>query len=201
MAQDPIVIGQLSDLKDLPEYRNVILNGRLDFTKTVYQRYPILDGLVGYYALTPLVLHDGSAVIVNEGFVERDTVDSNRFVRAGQSLPSAFQGYVRDFEPTAKVPGTTKSQPPSPTVGGADLEDLTKLDQPYVLGAKWMQLKTLADGTTVDGELKTLPEPDLGEGPHNSYMLQWIAFAILAVVGWSAVLWRTASEEGEREKG
>ena len=46
------------------------------------------------------------------------------------------------------------------------------------------------------------PAPELSRGPHLSYALQWFAFAVIALVGYAALLRRALREQGaEHEKG
>jgi cytochrome oxidase assembly protein ShyY1 len=33
-------------------------------------------------------------------------------------------------------------------------------------------------------EIRTLPEPEVTEGAHRSYALQWMFFEIMTVIGW-----------------
>ena len=33
-------------------------------------------------------------------------------------------------------------------------------------------------------EIRELPAPEITEGPHRSYAVQWILFAIMTVIGW-----------------
>lgn len=53
------------------EYRHVTATGRLRHDLEV-QVYALLDDGPGYWVLTPLVLPDGAAIIVNRGFVPLD---------------------------------------------------------------------------------------------------------------------------------
>ena len=40
-----------------------------------------------------------------------------------------------------------------------------------------------------------LPTPDLGEGPHLSYAVQWFIFTLIGLVGYPLVLARVAQDD------
>jgi len=45
--------------------------------------------------------------------------------------------------------------------------------------------------------LTPIPLPELDEGPHLSYAIQWFTFSALAVIGWVLVVRKTARGEPE----
>jgi cytochrome oxidase assembly protein ShyY1 len=57
-----------------------------------------------------------------------------------------------------------------------------------------VQLKTSAPGD--DPSLAPIPLPELGDGPHLSYAVQWFLFAAVAAVGYVLLLRREAASAG-----
>jgi len=63
---------------------------------------------------------------------------------------------------------------------------------PYGLSDGYLNLRT-QDPAAKDA-LALEPKPELGQGPHFFYALQWWFFALLATVGWFWFAWAEAKE-------
>ena len=63
---------------------------------------------------------------------------------------------------------------------------------PYDLTNGYLNLRTESPKSTTP--LAAEPKPELGQGPHFFYALQWWFFALLAVVGWFWFAWAEAKE-------
>lgn len=189
MAAPALQLTATADVRELAEYRSVKITGEWDYAHTTYVRYPIQDGIPGYYVLVPFVVDDG-AFVVQSGFVSREEGDRSSVPDAGESETVTIEGWVRDYDTTSKAVGRNGGVPAIPTVGAVDSTQLREVMKPRQLADKWIQLTSAA----ASSEQTSVPGPDLSDGPHEGYMLQWIAFTILAIVGWAAVLWKTADE-------
>lgn len=127
-----------------------------------------LDGRAGDHLLTPLRLSDGSAVLVDRGWVptgrRAPAVDQEVRVR-GLLLPAEST----DGEPPAG--GRVTSVDP---VGIA-------LTLPYELSPVYLLLQ----GQEPQPGSLPIPvrTPELSDGPHLGYAIQWFSFAGVAVVG------------------
>ena len=66
---------------------------------------------------------------------------------------------------------------------------------PYPLVEAYVELTSVTPPHPGDLPLP-LPEPDLGEGPHLSYAVQWFSFAAIGIVGYFFLLRRAARDEG-----
>src|SRR5690606_32958961 len=72
--------------------------------------------------------------------------------------------------------------------------DLAALRQqfPYPLASFFVQaLPTDAGAGTLP---RPLPPPELDDGPHLGYAIQWFAFATIAVVGWASLVLRRSAQ-------
>ncbi len=168
-------------------YRRVVARGRFDPDGEVRVRNRSLNGRPGEHVVTPLLLDDGTAVAVNRGFVAR-SIDA----------PGAPDGEV---EVTGLLQDTQERQgigPTDPTDGRLEALnrlDLARLQAQYDadLLPLWVQLATIEPAS---GDLPIpLPAPELSEGSHLSYAVQWFLFAGIGIVGWPVLVSRVAREQ------
>ncbi len=157
------------------EWMRVTATGTYDDAATVVVRYQTRDGESGVDLVTPLVTSDGTALLVDRGWVATGNTGATP-----SSLPAAPPGQV-------EVVGFVRADA---TGRGTSVDDASTraissqaigatLDHPVYSGFVDAETETPAPATAVvRAEL-----PDLGEGPHLFYGLQWWFFAALAVFG------------------
>lgn len=157
------------------EWRLVTATGAYAADDTVIVRYRTRDGRSGVDAVVPLVTADGTALLVDRGWLATD----NQGADAGD-VPSppggevTVEGWVRadaTGDSTAVSDGSTRAIS-SATIGPA-------LGRPVYGG--FVELKA-EDGRPADG-LEPVELPELDNGPHFFYGIQWWFFGVLAVVG------------------
>jgi surfeit locus 1 family protein len=132
------------------------------------------EGAPGVALLTPLRLADGSAVFIDRGFASSPDaahVDAARY-REGD---------------TARVTGLVL---PAPRDRGDVNPGVLRDSLPYPILPIIVQMNDTSAARPVG--LRRWPSPALDNGPHVSYAIQWFCFALIAVVGSAAVLWRQA---------
>lgn len=172
--------------------RRVEVTGRYDPGAEVLVRSRSLNGQAGYHVLTPLIEKDDLAVLINRGWVPGpDTVrtpPSGTVTVTGLILTTQRRGSIG---PTDPADGVVREISRS-DVERVQLQYSADL-YPVIVQAE----KTLRAGEQVPaGELDmpiVLPPPTPDEANHLSYALQWFAFTAIAIVGWLALLKRTAS--------
>jgi surfeit locus 1 family protein len=197
LAAPPRPLDRLLDEGEALAYRRAIATGRYDTRYEVILYGRTLDGRAGNHVLTPLVLADGSAIVVDRGWVpfEMDTPP------VAAAAPPA--GRVEVEGPLfAGQPGGAGDVAPGEdrvtTVRSADLEAIAR-DVPYELVPWLLQLRSQSPPA---GDLPVpAPLPDLTEGSHLNYALQWFAFAAIAAVGYVVLMRREMGDHGSRERG
>ena len=155
----------------------VIAQGTYDVEHQLLVRSRPRDGQVGFEVLTPLRLVDGRVFIVNRGWIP-----SGETTAETSAVPAPPQG---DVSVVARL------KPSEPALAGRDATsgtvatiELGLIDE--ILGG---DVITGAYGLLVSEtpDVSPMPSaairPELDEGPHLSYALQWILFAILGFVG------------------
>jgi len=178
-ARDP---GSLS-------YRRVDVAGRYDDRREVVLVGRESDLGPGNHLLTPLVMPDGSAVLVDRGWVpyQLDTPP------VPEAVPPGGAVVVTGVLLPSEVPVSSES---GPRVGQPLVADLTKVDigriaeqLPYGVPPVYLLLQRQSPKQS--GQL---PQPaslaPLSEGPHFSYMIQWFLFASIGIIGYPIVLRR-----------
>ena len=162
-------------------YRRAWAEGRYDPRHEVLLFGRALDGRPGSHVLTPLLLPDGRALVVDRGWVPLDVEEAP----VDRAAPPA--GEVR-VEGILLPP---ESEDPAALAGTRmDRVSLTALSRrlPYALLPLYLELRRQEPPP---GPLpRPAPPPELSEGPHLSYAVQWFLFAGVAVGVYVALLRR-----------
>lgn len=179
------------------EYRRVVATGVYATGEEVLQRSRAYRGQNGFHVLTPLVLADGGAVLVRRGWIpyELDTPP------VPEAAPPA--GEVRATGFLQRSDEQRDLGPTDPTEGELDVvfrADVPRLDRQVEQELFPMVLALDEQKPPQPGRLPVPAAlPDLDEGNHLSYALQWFSFAAIAVIGYAAVLWKRSREEEEED--
>jgi len=185
-ALPPLVLAGAVPL-DSARDRRVRARGRYDYAHERFWRPRSYEGIPGVDLVTPLRLRDGSAVLVDRGWAPSPDayhVDQAAY-REGDS--AAVTGIAMraprsrgDVDPAAL--GDSLPYPLLPFVV-QQLPSTTPLDAPPPPGlVRW-------------------PMPELSNGPHLSYAVQWFSFAAISVIGSLALVRQRAVRGGIRGSG
>jgi surfeit locus 1 family protein len=179
-------------------YRRVTVEGRYEGVSEVLVRNRSLDGQPGSHVLTPLRMKDGRGVLIDRGWIPLDLDEEEEEAMGppvlvdvrvtGVLFPSEKKGA---FGPTIPPGGRLTA------VARIDVERLAKqLEYPVVP----LYLRLGSQTPPQSGELPVPPgPPDLSEGPHLSYAVQWFLFATVAAAVYAALLRREMKRPKPRE--
>lgn len=159
---------------DAARYRTVTVTGTYEPGETVVIYNRSQDGVPGAWLLTPMVLESGDRVAVIRGFVSGD--------------PQRLEGDAAYDPPSGGVTVTGTVVSPTGLDGTAPQDVDPVLERPDTLPGLVMAQES--EPPESSPELVTVPLPDLTEGPHLSYAVQWFIFSTIAAVGYPIVLWR-----------
>jgi len=152
---------------DSLSYRRVRVSGAFDYEHERMWRPRMREEMPGVDLVTPLRLADGSAVLVDRGWVP--SADGYHVVEA----------LYREAD-SVTITGLAVHAPRSR--GDVDPQAL-KDSLPYRLIPIVVQ-QLPADAGGRDPEYpQRWPVPELNDGPHLSYAIQWFSFAVITVVG------------------
>jgi len=196
---EPITLsGQTTEDLTKMEYRSVTVSGSYDFENQIALRNRYHNNEYGYHLLTPLILDDGSAVLVERGWIPADRnntpADWRQYDQPGRVT---VQGQIRLGQTKPDVGGV-----PDPTL----TPDQTRLDfwnivnleriqkqMPYPLLNVFVQPDV--DTNDTQPPIPYQPEIELTEGPHFGYALQWFTFATILVAGYPFYLRKQLEEK------
>lgn len=159
------------------QWRAITFVGTYDVENQVVARNRPLNGQPGYEVLTPLRLDDGTAVIIDRGWLPIGNIEAGR----PDAIPAPPTGRV---EVTARMkPGepAVNRDAPEGQVASIDLSAIAdRLDYPLqdaAYGALALERPAAVEMPIAP------PKPSIDEGAHLSYSLQWFAFGVLAFIG------------------
>jgi cytochrome oxidase assembly protein ShyY1 len=166
------------------EFRRVRVSGTFDASREFLVRFRTRDGSPGYEVVTPLTT-TGGTVLVDRGWIPLGLGD--RWPVAEAAAPDGAVTVEGLLAPPEGGGVRLERVAGRPAVVGAinpiALRQLTA-------GAPIYRLHLLADEGASTAAAFPVPvgPPDLGEGPHFSYAVQWFCFATVGVVGWVLLL-------------
>ncbi len=163
------------------EWRRVSAAGTYDRDETVIVRYQTRDGRSGVDAVVPLVTGSGTALLVNRGWAPTDNVGTTTTdVPAPPSGEVSVVGWVR-----ADATGDSAQVADRSTRAVSSAEIGRTLEAPVFRGFVELQ----SESPKPAEPMVRAETPDLGEGPHFFYGLQWWFFAALAIFGFGYLAW------------
>jgi cytochrome oxidase assembly protein ShyY1 len=126
---------------------------------------------------------DGPALLIDRGYVPFDRATTAPPVPDGQVrltgvLRAPEAGEAGDAEQVARIVPTELAE---------------RLGRP--LDDVYLQVRR-QQPTPAPGAPRPTPLPELTEGSHLSYAVQWFSFAAIALIGYPVLVWRTARQPG-----
>lgn len=176
LAEPPLAL-QSADATALSQQadQRASATGTFDFKQQVTIISQLWEGKAGIYLVAPLIFEDGRAVLVNRGWVPASHADGD-LSQYNQAGSVTLTGRL------TLAPTNTQAS----SAGESAYYDISlpKLQarMPYDL------LPVLLVESPEGYAIATLPqriatEPDISDGPHLGYAIQWFIFAVIAVIG------------------
>jgi cytochrome oxidase assembly protein ShyY1 len=174
----PKKIDSTSQLSNMKQWEKIELTGNYlnDQSKLVRKQY--LENSLGFWVITPLKIENGENILVNRGWIPIGTSASTN-----QIIPPApvgivnLEGYLQPYNESIAQP---KDLP---------LNQVNTIDHKYfgidVASDFYVQLEK---SSPMENQVAIIPLPELTNGPHLSYAIQWILFALLLPIGWYVLL-------------
>jgi cytochrome oxidase assembly protein ShyY1 len=160
------------------DWRTAVVTGRYDASKQIVVRYRNVNDRPGFEIVTPLILTDGTALLVDRGFLARQS--SELAPTAIPAVPSGevtVTGRLRRSEHGGHTSGGT------PVDGTARLINGPEYSGPLGLKLYDGYLAVDQQQPAADPAFGKFPGPEIDDGPHFFYALQWFFFALMAIGG------------------
>ena len=178
LSSEPINLTDLSQLSDLKDWQKVSIKGEFMDSDAKLLRRQYLESSLGFWVITPLKLDNDKVILVNRGWIPIAESSTSQ-----QEIPPSPQGDVTiiGYVQTLK---DTRSEPEDLPLNQINHLNSTNFSsQP--LSTNYLQLASM---TPMDNQVAIIPLPELSNGPHFSYAIQWILFALMLPIGWYVLL-------------
>lgn len=178
--QDPVSLSELvtpgAPLDGAHEWRQVALRGAYAVDEQLLVRNRPHGGTRAFEVVVPFHLDDGRVLIINRGWVAPGAGDTPDEVAA--PAPGTLDVVVR-LRPGEPLPQSGRSAPEGqvPTI---HLPSIAEVTGPQTLTMAYGQI--VSESPAADVSLGTYDRPTEDPGPHLSYAIQWILFAIMGFV-------------------
>lgn len=197
--QDLVGIDDEFDAASANEYRLVRAVGVYQPEDQVLIRNRTYQGTAGFWALTPMRLESGWVVAINRGWIPHGV--GTGALAADFAPASGVVEVIGLVRSTVTAAGIQQADPSDGVLTEMARPDLARLSQQLdaELLPAYVQLQSQ---TPSGGDLPiAAPPPELGEGSHLAYAVQWFVFATIASVGYPLVLRRLGRPGIEQKVG
>lgn len=178
------------DLESL-QYRRTLLTGEFVPEDEVLIRSQVYRNNAGFHVITPLELSDGSAVMVNRGWVPLilDQVPVTQAPPPGGEV--TLEGWIElSHERGALGP----VDPAAGRLSTLNRVDLDRIQQQIDYEIAPVYVVALEEA----GEELPIPVPPPtfdDQGPHLGYAIQWFGFALVGIIGYGFLLRRARGHD------
>lgn len=174
-------VGTIID--DSNEWTRVILRGTYDEDRAVSVKFTTRDAAPGVDVVVPLRLDDGTAILVDRGWMETQNSNQRPDLPAPPSGEVTVEGWLR---PDNKAGGDAV-RVFDRQVRAIDSSGLAEY-VPYELRDGYVNAQ--GESPEAATALAVEPEPELGQGVHFFYALQWWFFGLIGLTGyvWFAII-------------
>jgi surfeit locus 1 family protein len=174
---------------DAPRYQRVTLRGHYDAERQFLLDNMSHESVAGVQVLTPLVQADGSAVLVNRGWLPYGATRKDLPTVTVDAEMRTIVGRIDDLP----RPGIWLKAPAA--TGWPRLVQYPRMEELSVaLGRELAPRQVLLDPALPDGYVREWALPGTTADRHLGYAVQWFAFAALAGAIWFVLSFRRKGE-------
>ncbi|HEY9558758.1 MAG TPA: SURF1 family protein [Acidimicrobiales bacterium] len=182
-------------------YRPVTATGTYADDETVVVENRSYNGAPGGWVLTPLVLDDGTAVVVNRGFVgfDREGAVVAPPAPAGEVT---VRGLLRESQERGSIGRVDPSGEELDVLARADIDRYQEQVEADLYPV-YLQLEESdppePEPAAGEPQIVTLGPPETDLGPHLGYAVQWFIFSAIAAGGYLLLLRRVAKDSAKSD--
>ena len=191
-----VTLERFGDDPDALRYRRVVVEGEYRPAHEVVLTPRSHDGRPGHDVVTPLVLADGNAVLVDRGWVPFEYDDPPVTQAAPPQGQVQVTGILLPTQTAARAGASDGSTDRLTYLSSVDVDRL----QPQIpLPLLPFSVQLVEQEPKAEQLPAPAPLPEVTEGSHLSYAWQWFFFTAILLLGYPLLLRRTlrfAAEEG-----
>jgi surfeit locus 1 family protein len=182
-------------------YRSVIVKGRMAADQAIILRTQIWQGQLGYRIFTPLLINDSQqAVLVDQGWIPYS--EQHNFQKYATSGEIELHGMI---ERVLSKPAFLTIPDPTVTPGESRLIAWNNINMDRLAeqsGFHFLPVYVVQQPDPGNSNLpfRALPVPDLSEGPHMSYAIQWFSFTAILAIGYPIFVDRRAHAQQNNQQ-
>lgn len=169
------------------QYRRVNATGMFDMAHQVALLNQYDDGEYGYHLLTPLVMQGGEAILVDRGWIPPEANTSPASWHQ-YDVPAALTVHgIIQLSASAPVFGAATDPTLMPGQKGLDRwvrVDIPRIAQQVPHPMMPVYIQPDPDPAAANPPIPSQDQPDLSDGPHLSYAIQWFGFATIMLAGY-----------------
>lgn len=156
-------------------HRAIVMQGQWVAEQTIYLENRQMKGVPGFFAVTPLRLDDGTAVLVQRGWLPRDQADRTRIVAAPPPVGRVqVQGLI------APPPGRLYEFDTAASGAIRQNLDVNAFARETGLPLRSLSVQQQDDASQPsDGLMRQWSAPASGVHKHYGYAFQWFALSAL----------------------
>ena len=182
-------VDQLTEM----EYRSVTVTGMYDFTQQVALKNQVNGGRIGFDLLTPLKIAGSDlSVLVQRGWIPYEDAQPSQWQKYAEAGMVTVKGMIRLSQSQAGFGGVTD---PTLAPGQSRLEtwayiNLDRIRLQMNLNLLPIYIQQAPDPAWTGLPVRGIFTPDLSEGPHLSYAIQWFIFSAVLGIGYPILIRR-----------
>jgi cytochrome oxidase assembly protein ShyY1 len=187
-----VLLGAAGNDADSLEYRLATATGLFQPEHEVLIRSQVYQGAAGFHVITPLLSEEGSAVLVDRGWVPLGMDEVPVVEAAPPEGEVTVAGWVR---PTQQRQALGPADPEDGRLVAMNRVDINRIQDQVPFDLAPVYLSLLGDQETGQPILAAAPTFE-NEGPHLGYAIQWFGFTVIGIVGYFMLIRRSARRSG-----
>jgi len=193
---EPLTAVSLPPDPESLENRAVTVSGTYDLANQLGLKIQNWNGQAGIHLIAPLVLADGdTAVLVDRGWIPDSEASIDRWAQFDETGPITVTGYVALSDSLSSRLGPQASMPDEPQKEWYRVDiPAIQAQMPYPLLPVYVVQSPPPNGDTAP-PFHAERIIDLSDGPHLSYAIQWIFFALLLGGGYLVLVYKSLVTE------
>jgi cytochrome oxidase assembly protein ShyY1 len=202
LARTPVTLDKVDpaghDVAQSQQWTMVSATGHYDAAHEFMVRNREQNENPGEYVVVPLMLPDGTAILVNDGWVaESTTSDSPLALPPFPPVPTGTVTVTGALQPD-ETTATTRIEDDTATLPTDEVALIASKDMadrvPYALHDGSIQLTMSSPAETSAAAAQPIPGPSYDNTMYIAYMIQWWVFALVMPITWVKLIQREAEE-------